>query len=125
MRLIDATLAYRAALGAAAYLAPRATGRALGIDPEANPASPYLARVFGARDVALGVGGFVLPAETRPTYLRLLAGIDAADLVSAALGGRGGYLRPRSAALLAGAAVLALAPEVHQLVQRAGPGTTG
>lgn len=27
MRLMDATLAYRAALGAAAYLAPRTTGR--------------------------------------------------------------------------------------------------
>lgn len=115
MRLMDATLAYRAALGAFAYVAPRTTGRALGIDPDANPASPYLARVFGARDVALGVGGFVLPAGSRTTYLRLLAAIDAADLVSAVLGGRAGYLRPRSAVLLAGAAALALAPELDEL----------
>jgi hypothetical protein len=115
MRLIDATLAYRAALGAAAYLAPRTTGRALGIDPDANPASPYLARVFGARDVALGVGGLALPPEQRTVYLRLLAGIDAADLVSALLGGRAGHLRPASAAMLAAAAVLALGPELREL----------
>ena len=44
------------AVGASAWATPRLAGKAFGLDADDNPQSPYLARLFGIRDIALGVG---------------------------------------------------------------------
>jgi hypothetical protein len=46
----------RTAVGLGAWLTPRLAGKAFLLDPDGNPQSPYLARLFGARDVALAYG---------------------------------------------------------------------
>src|SRR5207245_5660578 len=46
----------RVAIGVTAWLFPNLAGRLFGLDPESNPQAPYLARLFGVRDIALGLG---------------------------------------------------------------------
>src|SRR3954452_22024121 len=118
---IKALAGIRLAIGAAAWLAPRAAGKGFGLDPAANPQSPYLGRLFGARDVALGLGTLQATGEARQQWLKIGVGVDAADAVAAIAAGRAGYLHPVSAALVfapaAAAVVLGLAA-----LRDAGPG---
>jgi hypothetical protein len=50
-----ASLVGRFGLGAASLILPRFTARLPQMDPDANPASSFLMRLFGARDIFLGV----------------------------------------------------------------------
>ena|SRR5437870_958971 len=99
----------RIAVGAGAWLAPNLFGRALLLAPQNNPQAPYLARLFGARDVALGVGTLAARGEARQTWLVAGLACDAADAAAAVLGGRRGYLSTVASALLAAPAVAATA----------------
>ncbi len=67
-------------------------GKVYGIDVSLNPQVPYLARLFGAREVALAYG--VLAAEGNARRQWLLAGLacDIADLVAGIAGVHRGYL---------------------------------
>ncbi|PZR65834.1 MAG: hypothetical protein DLM63_10650 [Solirubrobacterales bacterium] len=65
-----------------------------GLDPDGNPQSPYLARLFGARDVALATGLNLSSGEARSLWLRIGIACDLADAAAGALGGRRGYLDP-------------------------------
>jgi len=76
------------------------------MDAEANPQSPYLARLFGARDVALAWG--VLSSEGDAQRQWLVAGLacDAADVLAGAAAAGRGYL-PRSAGVMVTGTALA------------------
>ena len=83
----------RAALGVGALLAPRVTGKLFGIDVDANPAAPYLARLFGARELFMA-SPFLMPApglDERELASRAVP-VDAADTVAALAAGLKGYL---------------------------------
>jgi len=54
MQTVKALAGLRIMIGLASWTAPRLAGRIFGLDPEGNPQAPYLARLFGVRDVALG-----------------------------------------------------------------------
>jgi hypothetical protein len=99
----------RIAIGAAAWLAPRLAGRAFLLDPEGNPQSPYLARLFGARDVALAYGALNSSGQARRTWLMAGLACDVADTLAAFAGGRRGYLSPVQTAVLAAPAIAATA----------------
>jgi uncharacterized membrane protein YfcA len=104
MRAMDAftarrTLAQaRLAAGVGALVAPRLFARVLGIDPESNPAAPYLTRLFGAREVYMAVP-FLMPVPgLDETELAARAvPVDATDAIASFLGGVGGYLPWRAA----------------------------
>jgi len=66
----------RLAVGAAALVAPRLLSRAMGIDPDANPATPYLTRMFGVRELFMAAP-FLMPAPG-------LDEAEVAELVDAA-----------------------------------------
>src|SRR3954454_11390530 len=51
-----ALVSLRFGLATGSWLAPRWTGRLFGLEPNINPVSPYLARLFGARAAWLGTG---------------------------------------------------------------------
>ncbi len=93
----------RAGLGIAALLAPRVTGKVFGIDADANPAAPYLARLFGARELFMAAP-FLMPAPglDEQELAQRAVPVDAADAVAALAAGLKGYL-PWRAALPAGA----------------------
>lgn len=99
----------RAGLGAGAILAPRLTGKVFGIDVDANPAAPFLARLFGARELYLA-SPFLMPApglDEQELASRAVP-VDAADTVAALAAGLRGYLPWRAAIPAAGAAALAV-----------------
>ena len=112
---LQALAGLRAAIGLGAWLVPRVAGRLFGLDARDNPQSPYLARLFGARDVALGAGAVLSEGEARTLWLRAGVGCDVADAVAGLAAGGRGYLGPVSAALVTGTAVGAAALGVTAL----------
>jgi hypothetical protein len=99
----------RFAVGLAAWVAPRLSGKGLGLNPHANPQAPYLGRLFGARDVALAVGTVQAEGEARQQWLRIGVAVDVADALAAIAAGRAGYLSKVSAALVFAPAVTGVA----------------
>jgi hypothetical protein len=97
----------RLAIGTSAWATPNLAGRAFGLDSAANPQSPYLARLFGIRDVALGVGVLTTSGESRRRWLVLGMLCDAADAAAGVLAGRGGYLPKLPTVLVTGTALVA------------------
>jgi hypothetical protein len=107
-QLIQQLVATRAAIGAGAWLMPRFSGRLFGLDPDANPQASYLGRLFGVRDVVLGVGLNSSSGADREQWLRLGIACDLADAAAGVLAGRSGAL-PKRATLLVTATALAAA----------------
>src|SRR5437763_5179842 len=104
----------RMAIGAGAWATPRLAGRLFGLDVAANPQAPYLARLFGARDLALAWGALGAEGSARRQWLAAGLACDAADALAGLAGGRGGYLpkpttAPVRATALAGIAMGAVA----------------
>lgn len=85
----------------------RITGRLFGLDPAGNPQLPYMARLFGVRDIALAVGTYTTDGEQRTQWLRLGVACDLADAAAGALAGRGGEVPGFAAVLVTGTALAA------------------
>jgi hypothetical protein len=100
----------RGVLGAFALLLPRVTGRIFGIDPEANPAAPYLARLFGIRELFM-VAPFLDDELESTQQYALEAGVvvDATDAAAGVLAGATGALPKRAAVMATGTALFATA----------------
>jgi hypothetical protein len=98
----------RLAIGVASWAAPRSAGRLFGLDAEANPQAPYLARLFGIRDVALAWGTLGSEGEAQRQWLMAGLACDLADTVAGVAGGRGGYLPRLTSALVTGTALSAV-----------------
>jgi len=97
----------RLVAGVAALVAPRVAARAMGIDPDANPATPYLARMFGAREVFMAVPFLMpVPALDESELAARAVPVDAADAFASLAAGLRGYL-PWRAALPATAMAIA------------------
>lgn len=97
--------AVRAVVGAAAWIAPRLSGRAFGMRTEDNPQAPYLGRLFGARDVALAYGALSTSGEEQNRWLVAGLGCDVADAAAGIVAWRAGYLSTLSSALVTAAAL--------------------
>jgi len=97
------------AIGVASWAAPRLAGKLFGLDAEANPQSPYLARLFGARDLALAWGALGAEGNARRQWLAAGLACDVADVLAGVAGGRGGYLPKVTSVLVSGTALSAVA----------------
>ena len=97
----------RVLVGGQTYLAPKLSARLFGFQPDANPQATYWARLFGIRDVVLGVAALQTDGESRKRIIQLTAACDAADLASTVMGRRAGYLSGTTALLSGGLAVAA------------------
>jgi hypothetical protein len=97
----------RMAIGTSAWATPRLAGKAFGLDSDSNPQSPYLARLFGVRDIALGIGALTTTGESRRHWLALGLFCDAADAAAGVLAGRAGYLPKIPTVLVTGTALVA------------------
>jgi hypothetical protein len=105
---INALVGLRLAVGAASWLTPRPAGKLFGLDSKANPQAPYLARLFGVRDMALAYGAMSSEGETQRQWLTVGVACDVADSLAGIAGGRRGYL-PKFASVLVTATALAAA----------------
>jgi len=99
----------RIAIGVISYLAPRLGGRLFGLDVSGNPQAPYLARLFGVRDLALGVGALQSSGTAQKQWLQFGMACDIADAFAALFGRRDGTLPVPATLLVGGAAVAAAA----------------
>src|SRR5690349_17175042 len=93
----------RIAVGAAAWANPELGLRSAMLDPAA-PQSAYLLRLFGARDVALGVITLFAKPELKPALLRVGLGVDSADAAAAVIALQKKQVESIPGAVLAGAA---------------------
>jgi hypothetical protein len=100
-----ALLALRSAVGTSSWLTPRAAGRAFGLNAAANPQSPYLARLFGIRDLALAAGYAGAAPAARRHWLTVGIACDLADVAAGVIGTKAGYLSKSTGAMVTGAAV--------------------
>ncbi len=105
----------RMTFGAAAWLAPRPVGNAVGLDVSGNPQAVYLARIMAVRDFVLACGAYGTEGEVQRQWL--LAGLvcDSADTLAGVAAGRGGYLPKRTSFYLAGFALSGVAAAVAVL----------
>src|SRR5439155_6800209 len=98
----------RLAIGGAAWAAPNRTADLFGLDSTNNPTSSFLARLFGVRDIALGVSALRSTGASRRLAWQLGILCDLFDAAAALLARRNRTLATR-AALMAGATALAAA----------------
>jgi hypothetical protein len=106
--IVQGLIGVRGTVGAGAWLTPRLSGRLFGLDPDGNPQAPYLARLFGARDVALAVGLSSSSGAQRAQWLRIGIACDLADAAAGVLAGSRGEL-PKLATVLVTATALGAA----------------
>ena len=104
-----ALVSLRLGIAAGSLAAPKLTGRLFGIDAEANPAAPYLARLFGVRDGWLAVEVLAADREQGKRLLRRGVWIDATDVLSAIAAGARKQLPAGAAVMVGGTAALAAA----------------
>lgn len=95
----------RVALGAVAYAAPSLGLKALTFKGEGQAA--YLFRLFGARDLALGVLTLVAPPSQRLALVKAGIAVDAADAVAGLTALRSGAVGKPMGVLLTAVAAAA------------------
>lgn len=78
-----ALAAARIAAGVGAYLAPGPVARAFGTRADRDPATAFIIRTFGSRDLVLGVGLAGSQGRERDRWLVLGALADAMDAAAA------------------------------------------
>jgi len=105
---VQSLVAARSAIGAGSWLAPKLTGKLFGLDVAGNPQAPYLARLFGARDLALAFGVVSTSGAQRSHWLRIGIACDLADAAAGVLAARNAEL-PKFAAVLVTATALGAA----------------
>lgn len=76
----------RIAAGTAAWLFPGLGARVMGLQP--TPANALGLRLFGSRDVAVGVGYLQSGPAERDRWLLLGMGVDGADAVAGLIAGK-------------------------------------
>jgi hypothetical protein len=108
MSPVSLLISIRVAIGTGAWLAPSLAGRLFGLDAEANPQLPYVGRLFGVRDVALGAGLQLSSASSRRLWLQLGLLCDAADVLSGLVAGRNGEIGKVSTVLVTAPALMGI-----------------
>lgn len=72
----------RVALGLAALAAPKLTVKLMGLGGAADPGRDYVARMFAAREIALGAGYLLSDDRGRRLWARLGLAVDSLDVLS-------------------------------------------
>jgi len=102
--------AARVAIGGVAVAAPDLGAKLFRLDPTANPQLPYMARLFGSREVVLGAATLLASGKTQRNLILAGVAVDLADTAAAVLAGEDGSVDRTTQVLLAvpaAAAVLA------------------
>ncbi len=95
----------RLAVGAISLGNPTLAGKLFQLDVAANPQLPYVARLFGSREVALGVITLLASGRTRRNLVLAGIAVDLADAATGYLGVRDGQVSRTTGAALTGPAV--------------------
>lgn len=109
----------RIVVGVVMFLAPRLGARIFQLDGSSS-ASPYLGRLFGSREIALGAATLVASGPARTRLVAAGVAIDAADGAAGALSARDGDVGKVVGGLLMAPAVGAVAVGLLELVRSRG-----
>jgi hypothetical protein len=92
----------RIAVGAISFARPALAAKMFGLDVANNPQGPYLARLFGSREIALGTATLLSRGKTRRNLVLAGIGVDLADAATGVLGIQDKSVSVRSGAMLVG-----------------------
>jgi hypothetical protein len=95
----------RIAIGLLALVQPALAARLFGLDVAKNPQTPYLARLFGSREVAIGTATLLARGTTRRNLVLAGIGVDLADAATGVLGVQDKSVPTRTGAMLVAPAV--------------------
>jgi hypothetical protein len=95
----------RIAVGAISFARPGLAATMFGIDVESNPQGPYLARLFGSREIAIGTATLLTRGKTRRNLVLAGIGVDLADAATGVMGIQDKSVSARTGAMLIGPAV--------------------
>lgn len=107
----------RAGIGVLAVVNPALAAKAFQLDPETNPQLPYITRLFGVREIALGAATLLSRGAARRNLAVTGIVVDAGDAVSGYLALQEGTVNRRSAAALIAPAVGAVAAGIGGVVR--------
>ncbi len=96
----------RIGLGLGFYATPELALKYGMLDPQA-PQSPYLGRMFAAREIALGLVTLLAKPESKRGVIALGLAVDLADSAAGALAIRSKAVSTKAGAVLTGTAALA------------------
>jgi hypothetical protein len=105
----------RIAIGVVALASPPLAGKLFRLDTVANPQLPYLSRMFGSREIALGAVTLLATGPARRNLVVAGIAIDAADAVAGVLAARDGYVSKPTGGFLTAPAVAAAVAGVSGL----------
>jgi hypothetical protein len=89
--------------------------RLLQLDTRNNRQLPYLTRMFGSREIALGTLTLLARGAARRRLVQACIAVDGADACAGVLAGRDGSVSKGSSAMLTAPAVLAVLAGVASL----------
>ena len=99
--------AARILIGSVAVAAPATGARLFRLDATGNPQLPYMTRLFGGREIALGAATLLASGDAQRQLVAFGVAVDAADTAAAFLAGRDGSVSRVTSLLLATPAVAA------------------
>jgi len=109
-------LAYgRIAIGALSLLSPSLTARLFLLNPSTNPQLSYMGRMFGSREVALGLITLASTGEARKKLVQLGVAVDGADAYTGIVTAVSGAVPKKTGLLLTAVAAAAVATGVLEL----------
>lgn len=108
----------RIAVGSLAVANPDMAAKTFRLGATSNPQVPYVLRLFGAREVALGVVTLFAGGRTRRGVVALGVAVDAADAATAYLALQDGSVSRRAAYTLLAPAAGAVASGLLALARR-------
>ncbi|WP_310963536.1 DUF4267 domain-containing protein [Nocardioides terrisoli] len=110
----------RIAIGATALASPELAAKLFRLDLPGNPQLPYMSRMFGSREVALGLATVLARGRSRRALTALGVAVDAADAYAGVEAGRSGSVTTSTSGFLTAPAVLAVAAGLAGLLSRGG-----
>ena len=109
-------LAYgRIVFGALSLVSPSLAARLFLLDPKTNPQLSYMGRMFGSRELALGVMTLASSGATRRRLVQLGVAVDGADAYTGIVTAASGAVPKKAAVLLSVAAAAAVVTGVLEL----------
>lgn len=108
MKPVTSIALVRVGLGALSIARPDVAAKAMRLDGQGNPQMSYMTRMFGSREVALGLVTLASKGRARRSITLLGIGVDAADAFAGFDAGRSGVVSQSTSGALTAPAVLAV-----------------
>ena len=105
----------RIAVGTLSLLSPRLAAKAFLLDPDVNPQVPYVTRLFGSREIALGALTLAASGAARRQLVQVGIAVDGADAFTGLAGTFSGAVPKSSGLLMTAVAAGAVASGVVSL----------